>query len=134
MSSSNTIPRGVTGFAVGTFVVSVSLYVAHLFLPVAGPAPWGAPDSTVPGVTGTLASFVFPPLWPFAIGHLLFLGSSILFLAGRSPTAARCALLALAVSVAPRLLFFPFYGPWMIGIMVKWLAMIVLWFASAIRE
>jgi len=136
MSLGNALPRGVAMFAVGTFVVSVSLYVAHLFLPVDGPAPFGGPNSTINGATATLACFVIPipPLWPFAIGHLLFYGGSLLFLMGNSRSAARCALGALAFSLLPRLVFFPFYGLWHIGIAIKWLAMLALWLASAIRE
>jgi hypothetical protein len=103
-------------FAFGGLALAWALYVPYFFLPVAGP------ELSMTGAETLPACFTIPLLWPFAVGHLLFWGGSVLLAIRRWRGAAIAGLLALAVSVVMAVLFWPAY----VGMYFKLLAMLVL--------
>ena len=122
MSASDARPGTGRVFAFGALALAWALYVPYFFLPVTGPAPWGAPDSSMTGVQTFPACFVIPFLWPAAAGHVLFWGGSALLALRWWRGAAVAGLLSLAVSLVMAVLLWPPY----VGMYCKLLAMTVL--------
>jgi hypothetical protein len=122
MSATNGKPGIGRGFAFGALAIAWASYVSYFFLPVVGPAPWGAADSSITGLDTFLACFVIPLLWPVAGGHVLFWLSSVLLALGRWRGAAVAGLLSLALGVVAAVMFLPPY----IGMYCKLLAIAVV--------
>jgi hypothetical protein len=97
-------------FSNGGLLLAWALYIAYFCLPVTGPAAWGSPDSYYLGVQTFLASFVFPFLWPAAVGHVLFWVGSVLLAKGWWRGATVAGLLALAASIVPAVMVPAYIG------------------------
>jgi hypothetical protein len=122
MGGSDARPGPDKGFAFGALALAWVLYILYFFLPVTGPEPWGAPDSSLTGAQTFQACFAFPVLWPVAAGHVLFWGGSVLLAMRRWRWAAIAGLSSLAVSVLAMVWLWPAY----VGMYCKVLAMMVV--------
>jgi len=128
MSAIDAGPRVSSEYAFGGLTLAWVLYVPYFFVPVTGPQPWGAPDSTVTGTGLLVVCFLAPPLWHVAFGHLLYWSGSVLLVKRRWHRAAVAAVLSLAVSLVLPLSFFPTY----VGMYCQLLAVTVLGLSATI--